>query len=199
MDLKDTLKQLKMNESRISAVLGALVVIVVGVMVVNYFRNLRPGTTTPTAVNTENTATSSADLKHTIQKGDSLWSIAQKYYNNGFRWTEIKEVNKLTDADVLTEGRELVIPNVSAASIVQVSPTPKAVPSSTPQAITQAPQADSKDTISGNSYTVVKGDNLWDIAVKAYGDGFQWTKIAQANKLANPRLIHTGNVFTIPR
>jgi LysM repeat protein len=31
-------------------------------------------------------------------------------------------------------------------------------------------------------HTVVAGDTLWDMAVKAYGDGAQWTKIYAANK-----------------
>jgi nucleoid-associated protein YgaU len=53
--------------------------------------------------------------------------------------------------------------------------------------------------ISGNTYTVVRGDNLWNIAVRAYGDGFRWVEIAKANKLVNPHLIHAGNKFTLPR
>jgi len=46
---------------------------------------------------------------------------------------------------------------------------------------------------------VVKGDNLWQIALRAYGDGYQWVKIARENKLANPDLIHSGNILKIPR
>ena len=49
------------------------------------------------------------------------------------------------------------------------------------------------------TYTVVEGDSLWDIAVRSYGDGYQWVKIAKANNLANPDLIYPGNVFKIPR
>jgi nucleoid-associated protein YgaU len=49
------------------------------------------------------------------------------------------------------------------------------------------------------SYTVVKGDSLWSIAVKAYGDGYKWVSIAKANKLDNPNVIHAGNVLVIPK
>ncbi len=49
------------------------------------------------------------------------------------------------------------------------------------------------------TYVVLKGDNLWTISVRAYGDGYQWTKIAQANNLTDPSLIHSGNVLKIPR
>ena len=51
------------------------------------------------------------------------------------------------------------------------------------------------------TYTVVKGDCLWNIAKKFYGDGSQYTKIYNANKGvigSNPNLIRVGQVFTIP-
>lgn len=35
---------------------------------------------------------------------------------------------------------------------------------------------------SGQSYTIVKGDSLWKIAQKQYGDGSKWKKIYDANK-----------------
>lgn len=50
------------------------------------------------------------------------------------------------------------------------------------------------------TYTVVKGDCLWNIAKKFYGNGSQYTKIADANKdkIKNPNLIYPGQVLTIP-
>ncbi len=48
------------------------------------------------------------------------------------------------------------------------------------------------------TYQVVKGDTLWSIAIKVYGDGYRWPEIAKANKLQNPNLIHSGNIFVIP-
>ncbi len=53
------------------------------------------------------------------------------------------------------------------------------------------------------SYTVVKGDCLWNIAKKKdyYGNGFAWPKIYKANrdKIKNPDLIYPKQVFTIPQ
>lgn len=50
------------------------------------------------------------------------------------------------------------------------------------------------------TYTVVKGDCLWNIAKKYYGNGSQYTKIYNANKdkIKNPNLIYPGQVLTIP-
>lgn len=49
-------------------------------------------------------------------------------------------------------------------------------------------------------YTVKKGDTLWGIAKKYYGNGAKYTKIVNANKskIKNPNLIQIGWVLTIP-
>lgn len=50
------------------------------------------------------------------------------------------------------------------------------------------------------TYTVKKGDCLWNIAKRYYGNGALYTKIYDANthKIANPNLIYPGQVFVIP-
>lgn len=48
------------------------------------------------------------------------------------------------------------------------------------------------------SYTVVKGDSLWAICRKFYGDGSLAYKLATANGIKNPNLIYPGQVLAIP-
>lgn len=51
------------------------------------------------------------------------------------------------------------------------------------------------------TYTVVKGDCLWNIAKKFYGNGSKYTEIYNANKSViggSPNLIYPGQVLTIP-
>ena len=51
------------------------------------------------------------------------------------------------------------------------------------------------------TYTVVKGDCLWNIAKKFYGNGSKYTVIDNANRSViggNPNLIYPGQVLTIP-
>jgi hypothetical protein len=46
-------------------------------------------------------------------------------------------------------------------------------------------------------YTVIKGDNLWNISQSICGDGFLYSRIAVDNNLANPRIIIPGQKLTI--
>ena len=50
------------------------------------------------------------------------------------------------------------------------------------------------------TYTVKRGDCLWNIAKRFYGNGAKYTKIydANTNKIANPNLIYPGQIFVIP-
>lgn len=57
-----------------------------------------------------------------------------------------------------------------------------------------------KPATTSRTYTVKRGDCLWNIAKKYYGKGNQYTKIYNANKdkIKNPNLIYPGQVLTIP-
>ena len=46
------------------------------------------------------------------------------------------------------------------------------------------------------SYKVVKGDSLWDIAQKHYGNGSLYTKIKEANKTKYPSLSKSNVIYT---
>lgn len=50
------------------------------------------------------------------------------------------------------------------------------------------------------THPVEKGDTLWGIAKKYYGDGSKYKVIHEANKdkVSNPNLIYPGQVLTIP-
>ena len=158
-------------------VLGAIVIVIVGILIVNYFKDRGNGTIPATSSQT------SAAKEHVVVKGETLWSIAEDSFGSGYNWVDIKSANNLK-TEKIEIGQKLVIPDASpskptstkkVATITQVSP------------------------ITSQSYTVAKGDNLWKIAIRAYGNGYKWVSIAKANKLVRPGLIHAGNVLTLPK
>lgn len=205
--------------------LGAAVIVIVGFLVINYFKNIGDtGTTLPAGGSTTEQSEVKLPAKHTVVAGETLWSIAEKYFKSGYNWVDIQKANNLTDAAIITKGQILNIPDVAAREVTSkdiasattqpsstpvVTATPMAISTTTPEATmtatTKGGQTISKGTTTtvaefdGNTYTVAHGDNLWKIAVKAYGDGHKWTEISKANKLAHPSVIHAGNVLQIPR
>lgn len=118
--------------------------------------------------------------KVVVAAGDNLWTIAEKHYGSGYNWVEIAKANGLKNADRLLVGQELTLPQVAVITI-------------------EAKTVATPITITGASYTVVKGDNLWSIAVRAYGDGYKWVEIAKTNNLASPNYIEVGQVIKLTR
>lgn len=47
-------------------------------------------------------------------------------------------------------------------------------------------------------HTVCQGDSLWSMSVKAYGQPEQWRLIADANDIANPRRLRSGELMRMP-
>lgn len=262
MSLKSTLKSLKLNESTISTILGVVVILIVGILAVNFFSKRQGGETIP-SVDVEEE--SKLPTTHTVAVGEDLWKISEKYYGTGYNWVDIVKENNITDPGKISEGQTLTIPNVTPRMAVNtLTPTIFETITQTPETtpiiniegetkhkviagenlwkiaenyyssgynwtdIAQAnslvnpaiievgqeiviPQVEAKtatvikqeeetgQAISDTSYTVVKGDSLWTIAVRAYGDGYKWSEIAKGNNLLNPGIIHPGNIFSLPR
>lgn len=65
---------------------------------------------------------------------------------------------------------------------------------------TKRPTENSPAPSANKTYTVKKGDCLWNIAKKFYGSGSKYTVIYNANKskIKNPNSIYPGQVLTIP-
>ena len=65
---------------------------------------------------------------------------------------------------------------------------------------TAQPQREISGAPSASTYTVKKGDCLWNIAKLFLGDGSRWREIYNLNtdKIVNPNLIYPGQVLTLP-
>lgn len=188
----DVQSLLQSPDSMKSLIYGAITVIVLAVVLVLGFRTLSQNRTpelTDTSVMTQDESN-----KYTVLEGETLWSIAEKEYNDGFKWTEIAEANNLVEPYVLEAGMELTIPaleeeDVESSEVAETTVAPEATTT----------QEQGKNEVAGQTYTVVEGDNLWTIAERAYNDGYKWVEIANANQLPNPDLIYVGTVLQLPR
>lgn len=175
----------KISDNLSSIILGLLVV-AVGVSVVVRLIN-QPSRTDQ--LKKEETAKIeeqklAGQTNYKVKKGDHLWKIAEEHFGSGFNAYDIAKASNIKNPDYIEVGQELIIPDVEARQ-------------PTTGVIAEAKTA--QVTLKGDTYKVVQGDYLWSIALRAYGDGYQWVKIAKANNLANPDLIHPGDVLTLPR
>ncbi len=192
MNLKAVLKKIKSWERPISVGLGIVVMVLIGISIFNFFRSrgeetvIRGGEEL-VLEETEQTIEREGEIKlpvtHKVVRGENLWEIAEHYYGSGYNWVDVAKENKLSNPDRLLADQELIIPDV-----------PVRHPES--GEITSG-----KKVADISEYTVEKGDSLWKIAEKIYGDGYSWVKIYQANQEkigANPGLIFSGTVLAIP-
>lgn len=179
----------KWGESYSSLLIGLIVVVLVAIIAISFARSQKSKQTSSTQTKTSTQNRRSENLSapvlpktYIVKSGDNLWVIAEKIYKSGYNWVDIAKANSLTESSLVYAGNKLIIPDVK------------------PKIITiEQKQESSLNQIGGSSYIVVKGDYLWEIAIRAYGDGYAWVKIAKANNLANPNLIFSGNVLRIPR
>ncbi len=111
---------------------------------------------------------------------DKSTKINKQFLISDLKYFEDNESNgDINYSITFKEFREMRVSKVSA---VGVNPRPSGKP--------QAPK----------TYTVISGDNLWNIARKYYGKP-DWEKIYNANIAVigkNPNMIYPGQVFKIP-
>ncbi len=105
-----------------------------------------------------------------VKKGDTLWGIAEKYLGSGSRYREIMSLNSLTSVTI-HPGLVLSIPGTNASANEAAKKT--------------------------KTYTVKKGDTLWDIATKYLKNGSRYVEIMSLSKITSTT-IRIGQVLTLP-
>lgn len=65
-----------------------------------------------TAGPAKETAPDAGATTYTVEAGDSLWKISEKFYGDGNQWRRIYEANKseIKDPDVIHPGQTFTIP-----------------------------------------------------------------------------------------
>ncbi|MBI2019014.1 LysM peptidoglycan-binding domain-containing protein [Candidatus Daviesbacteria bacterium] len=171
------------NQSKLSMILGALIILVVGILVFNFFNRGKAdlGPAQQKEVQ-EDVSPQSLPGNYTVKQDDTLFTISEKYYGDGYKYVEVAQANNLTNPDQIETGQVLKMPKLeSVASTLDQTENLWG------------------EKITGDSYTVVWGDWLSKIAGRAYGDIYAYERIAKANNIQNPDLIEPGMVLSIPR
>lgn len=127
---------------------------------------------------------------YTVRRGDTLWGIAENKLGSGFLWVDIARENSIPiDNPKLAVGQKLILPAVGNAA--ETSTTKGQEQNVSAGKITQ------KSIVPGKTYTVRKGDTLWEIARQAYGSGYEWVRIFNhpSNKIEMYTAITTGRTY----
>ena len=134
----------------------------------------------------------------TVERGDTLWDLAERYLGAGTRYGEIRDLNTgraqpdgrtLVNADWIMPGWTLLLP--ADATDVPIAAAP--------------PRS---DALPGQTVVIVQpGDTLWDIAARHLGNGERYTQIVDMNagrtqpdggRLIHPDLIRPGWILVLP-
>jgi nucleoid-associated protein YgaU len=106
----------------------------------------------------------------TLQRGDSLWKLAQQNLGKGSRWRELLAINPgIVNPSQIEAGAQIYLPARSSVRGVT------------------------------SQISVRRGDTLWKIAQTTFGRGALWPCIAQANPLIHDaNQIYAGQELTLP-
>jgi len=116
-----------------------------------------------------------------IPRGTADSRLDAKFYIQGLRTTgENEATGDIAYTIDFVEYKEVGV-NTAKEAIQQRDVFKESTPTATPN----------------KTYTVVKGDSLYAIARKFYGNGNEYNKIVAANNIKNPNLIYPGQVFII--
>ena len=109
-------------------------------------------------------------LTYTVKSGDTLWKIANQYNTTV---DQIKQKNKLS-SDMIYIGQKL---NIVTEIRIQV------------------PDSVEENSISYMTYTIQRGDNMWDLSIKY---GIPMTELLNVNKMTENSSLAVGQKIIIP-
>ena len=169
------------QESYASLILGAIIVIILGLLVANFLtrrgqQQIDEGQQISEPTQEEKISTSGGEYKTVA--GDSLSKISDKFYQTQEFWPQLATVNNIANPNVLWKDIILKVPPKNEVEALKVQATV-------------------------TSYQVSECETFFTIAQKVYGDGSKWTLLDRANgskRLPNGNpLVLAGSTIAVPR
>ena len=150
----------------------------------------RPGSAAAVAVTPAKAVENVAPVStYTVERGDSLWSIAKK---NGLSVSELAKANSLPTGTALKPGRKLIIPGKVGAAPKERAAVPPAG-MSLPAEKTAMPVRPAGGEVV--KHTVQVGESLGVIARKYQ---INVGELAAANNITDPSKVRAGQQLVIP-
>jgi nucleoid-associated protein YgaU len=171
--IKNLFHQKNRTDNIASFIVGAVFIIIIGIL--TYSIIVKKQENKETASTTQQTQ---LPTEHVVQNNESLWTISEKYFQSGYNWVDLADANAILNPDYIAVGQRLLIPDVKPIII-------------------ESGQIASAIAPKHAQVTVQEGDTLWNIAVKEYGSGYEWSDIAKLNAISNPDLIYPGSVLRL--
>lgn len=116
-----------------------------------------------------------AYITHTVQKGETYWTISQKY---GVSLSSLLSYNGATNNSSLNIGDIVKVPKSSSSG-----------------SSSGGSSSSSGAYVTYTTYSVQDGDTLWNIAIK---HGIPYSELLEVNSLSESSYIYTGMKLTIP-
>jgi hypothetical protein len=140
---------------------------------------------------------------HTVKKGDTLWSICEKYYGNSNLWPKLWQMNPfVTNPHLLKEGDTIKL--LEGVPIKKTAAAKKPVKAAPPSSAAPAAEIKTGINVSGmtnvdsNGYLSMKKVRPWGRIVSTEGEGVVLSKgdnVCVA--VEKGRIIKPGDQFTI--
>ena len=136
----------------------------------------------------------SDSVQYTVQPGDSLWAISERFYGTGEHFMRLVDAN---DGRAMPGGAHFTRAGVIHPGWVLVIPDP-----------TLSPEEKTEEAVAATTYVVEPGDTLWGIAARFLGDPLRYKEVFELNRgvahpntgwrLTNPSLIWPGLQLKLP-
>ncbi|MFN0243647.1 MAG: LysM peptidoglycan-binding domain-containing protein [Planctomycetota bacterium] len=141
------------------------------------------------------------DMKfYTWKAGDSLRSIAERYYGDATKLALLRRHNE-GRVDVQA-GEKILIPvfDLESPMTANVEQATDAAPATGKAASKSAAPVQPVKAGGPRTHVVKEGESLWKIAKQELGSGARWKEIYESNRdvLATPDALHTGLRLRIP-